>query len=136
MSEELTMKDIEEAMKFLDEGPIKILEDDFSIIEVGPLGPKKVTLKPKGQKIIRDFIGVGEKELGEKGVINFLGVKVVKSEEDYGTHYFCEQCGKNCIVEKREDGRIKAIRCPDHPGPHASGSFSYTCGSDYCRCCQ
>lgn len=55
--------------------------------------------------------------------------------EDKTYYPTCEVCGKVCkIITKK--GRTKEIRCEDHPGSHASGNYSYVCGSDYCRCCQ
>ncbi len=77
----ITWDDLVEAMKQAELNKTIFLEDDLQIIEVCPLGyPKKITLKPKGLKILKGFCNVGEVELKETGAIDFMGIKIVTCE--------------------------------------------------------
>ncbi len=58
MGEELTIEDIEAAMKLIDKEPERIIyEDDYQIIEGNMMGPTKIQLKEKGVKMIKEIIG-------------------------------------------------------------------------------
>lgn len=54
---EMTLKDIEIAMKYLDDNAVyKIYADEYQIIETKNGFPYKIQLKPKGLEIIRSLI--------------------------------------------------------------------------------
>lgn len=80
MEDNLTIENIEKALELIKENDVpRIFEDEYSIVECGMLGPKKVTLKAKGMEVIKNFIDLGNKELDEKGFIDFYGIKIVRS---------------------------------------------------------
>lgn len=61
-----------------------------------------------------------------------------REEKKHNTRTKCELCGGDCRVEYwPETERIKSVRCNKcEVGPHASGDFSYLCGSEWCKCGQ
>lgn len=68
---------------------------------------------------------------------NRYAIEKVESLKIIENTILCESCKGECEKEYRESGTLKSIKCKDCDNqPHASGNFSYICGSDYCRCCQ
>jgi len=79
------MKDIRQALKLIEKEPEKVIyEDDYQTIKGNMFGPTQIKLKQKGLKIVKDFITLGEEKLNNQGIIDFLGVKVVKTNEVLG----------------------------------------------------
>lgn len=90
---------------------------------------------PKGAQFLSTLVE-NKVLIGPKEVRFVWHYFLVEIDEDPLKRSYCETCGEVCTVTYNKNDEIKSICCPAHPGPHASGDYSYLCGSDYCRCCQ
>ena len=79
---ELTMQDIKQAMKYIEDTPETIyFEDDFQIIYGKGFYLTKIKLKPKGIEMVNEFCNFGEKLIKDNKIISFFGVDVTTSNE-------------------------------------------------------
>jgi hypothetical protein len=82
MESEITIENIRETINNLKENmPIKILEDDYAILEISPLGIEKITLKPIALEMINNFIGYYKNALDNFEVVKFLGINILRSKD-------------------------------------------------------